>query len=634
MAVSRNLRARALAAPLLLVAVFGTAALAAPPTVVGVTAAIVNDVRIKGAAARQFAKAALRQRVALADQVQTGTSSRLQLLLLDQSKFTVGPNARLTIDRFVYDPSGGSLSASVAKGAFRFMSGKSSPSKQATINSPSASIGIRGTLLDGAVGQLAVDIARGERDLRGNLRHDPATATLVVLRGPGPRRQGNDRVGAIDVTGGGKTVTLDRPLQAAYVPHAGATPITFTISSPGLARLNDLLFEPQSVLYDPNAAPFIPPPGSDGPNYDSYDRPPPPPPGMLDGGPRFNGGGYIPSIPNLNGYRGNVPPPRDRPTNQRGQNQSTVPGTSPPPPATNNNNSVTTQPPPNQQGTRLYLPEDKPSPPPPTGDTPQSSVPTGNPATGGGYTRPGRTRSVAPPPTTGVTGNQPPPSDPTGSAGDPTGLRTPQTDPGGSLKPTGSPGRPGRPSRNQDLVPTGKPTYDQPVKDPTGAPPPQAEAGGPFKPTGSSGKPGKPAHTGDIVPASKPTFGQPVNAPPGAPPTQADAGGPIKPPGSSGKPGKGSTSPPPTQADPYGPTGPTVSLGKPDRPTRTGGFAPTGKPVATQPGKGSTSPPPTQADADGSLEPIGTAKPAGKPVLKRAGRSPGRSPGKPPQVVR
>jgi hypothetical protein len=325
---------RAAAVPLLVLALIGSSVAAAPPAVVGIAAAVVKDVRIKGAAARQFARAALLQRVALADQVQTGNASRLQLLLLDKSKFTVGANARLTIDRFVYDPSGGSMSASIAKGAFRFMSGRSGGRKLSAIGTPAATIGIRGTLIDGAVGEEAIAIARGERGIRGDLGHDPASATLVVLRGPGRNRQGNDSVGAIDVTAGGTTVTLDSPLEAAYVPHAGAAPIKFTISSPGIARLNDMLLEPREVLSDPNAPgqPYMAQPERERPDY--YDRGPR---GGFDegGGPRGDGGGYGPGgIPGLNGLP-NTPDRPDRDRRQpRGQTQAPT-GTTSTPPSTN-----------------------------------------------------------------------------------------------------------------------------------------------------------------------------------------------------------------------------------------------------------------------------------------------------------
>lgn len=211
---------------------------AAGPAIVGSVAALRNQVSVRAAAAAQPRPAVLSQRMALGDQVQTGDRSHMQLLLLDRSSFTVGQNARLTIDRFVYDPGGGSFSATVAKGALRFMSGGGHGKGGAQIRTPVATIGIRGTIVDAVVGEEAVAIARHEPALNG-VGGDPATASLIVLRGPGPR---DPRPGAISVTAGGKTVELDRPLLAVYVPEPGAAPIgPFTISLPGQAALNNLI---------------------------------------------------------------------------------------------------------------------------------------------------------------------------------------------------------------------------------------------------------------------------------------------------------------------------------------------------------------------------------------------------------
>lgn len=222
----------------------GAAFAVAKPQVVGINAAVLNDVRISNAIAPQPRPAVLRQRVALADKIQTGQRSQLQVLLLDKSVFTVGANARLTIDRYIYDPNGGrSFTASVAKGAFRFMSGRSDRGGNSSINTPIAAIGIRGTLVDGVVGADAIAIASGERAIDGNIRSDPATASLIILRGPGRRTQGNVLPGAITVTAGGRTVALDQPMLAAYVPAPGMAPIgPFAISLEGLARVQDLIF--------------------------------------------------------------------------------------------------------------------------------------------------------------------------------------------------------------------------------------------------------------------------------------------------------------------------------------------------------------------------------------------------------
>jgi hypothetical protein len=220
------------------------AGIAAAPQVVGINAAVLNDVRIRSAGTPQPRPAVVRQRVALADQIQTGQRSQLQVLLLDKSVFTVGANAQLMIDRFVYDPaSGKSFAASVAKGAFRFMSGRSDRGGNASVNTPVATIGIRGTIFDGVVGPDAIAIASGERGIDRSIRGDPATASLIILRGPGKRTQGKALAGATTVTAAGQTVSLDQPLLAAYVPARGVAPIgPFTISLSGLARVQALIF--------------------------------------------------------------------------------------------------------------------------------------------------------------------------------------------------------------------------------------------------------------------------------------------------------------------------------------------------------------------------------------------------------
>jgi FecR protein len=217
---------------------------ATTPQVVGIASAVLNDVRIRPANVRQPHHAAVRERVALADYVETGQLSQLQVLLLDRSAFIVGANARLTIDRYVYDPAGDrALGATIAKGAFRFMSGGADRGGQSSINTPIATLGIRGTIVDGIVGDDAVAIARFETAIDQNITSDPENASLIVLRGPGRRTQGSAIAGVVSVTASGETVVLDRPMLAAYVPAPGMAPIgPFFISRDGLSRINALLF--------------------------------------------------------------------------------------------------------------------------------------------------------------------------------------------------------------------------------------------------------------------------------------------------------------------------------------------------------------------------------------------------------
>jgi hypothetical protein len=212
---------------------------------VGVTAVVRNNVQITTAAKPALHRAAVRETMSLGNEVVTGASSMTQLLLLDKTSFTVGSSARVRIDRFVYDPSAkaSSVTASVAKGAFRFMS---SPAlhrgkDKSGVRTPVASIGIRGTIFEGVVGADAIRIAKAEAGVPKPFDADEETATLVVLRGPGRNAQGVQR-GAIDVTVGDSVIPIDDAGMALFIPGPGKAPIgPFRLSNKGIAVLRDLL---------------------------------------------------------------------------------------------------------------------------------------------------------------------------------------------------------------------------------------------------------------------------------------------------------------------------------------------------------------------------------------------------------
>lgn len=230
-------------------AAFAAASMTASPVLaqanaVGINAAIRNKVQIRSG--RQAKPAVLRARVLLNDEVTTGAASQLQILLLDRTTFTVGANARVAVDRFVYDPRSNSRSTgvSVTKGAFRFMSGRNlgRPSGPVSVRTPVATIGIRGTIFEGVVGEDAIRIASQEPAVGKKVKAKKEEASLIVLRGPGSRTQGDVRPGAIDVTGGARMVVLDRPGLAVYAPREGAPLIgPFQISPAGLMALQSLL---------------------------------------------------------------------------------------------------------------------------------------------------------------------------------------------------------------------------------------------------------------------------------------------------------------------------------------------------------------------------------------------------------
>lgn len=209
-------------------ALAAVAALPAAAQTVGVNAVVVNDVRMKTEANPAVHRAAVKERVSLGNDIATGPSSRLQVLLLDRTNFTVGANARLKVDRFVYDPnrSASSVGLSVTRGAFRFMSGKplhANPG-QSQINTPVASIGIRGTIVELAVGADALSVI-GHQPGLPTFTADPEAATLVFLRGPGAAAQGGEQQGAIDVTAGGTTGSISGSGQAFFIPGPGQAPV-------------------------------------------------------------------------------------------------------------------------------------------------------------------------------------------------------------------------------------------------------------------------------------------------------------------------------------------------------------------------------------------------------------------------
>jgi hypothetical protein len=81
--------------------------------------------------------------------ITTGVNDRAHLLFLDGSSLTVGPQARLTIDTFVYDPAvkKGDLAVRATEGVFRFVGGKISKTRPVSIVTPSASLTIRGGIM-------------------------------------------------------------------------------------------------------------------------------------------------------------------------------------------------------------------------------------------------------------------------------------------------------------------------------------------------------------------------------------------------------------------------------------------------------------------------------------------------------
>ncbi|HET7210361.1 MAG TPA: FecR family protein [Methyloceanibacter sp.] len=104
--------------------------------------------------------------VHMKDELTTGAGARLQVTFRDNTILTLGENARLVIDRYVYEPGSGigETVLQAAAGAFRFATGRMGhlKDKNILVVTPVAQIGVRGTEfwggpIDGAYGVFLIE---------------------------------------------------------------------------------------------------------------------------------------------------------------------------------------------------------------------------------------------------------------------------------------------------------------------------------------------------------------------------------------------------------------------------------------------------------------------------------------------
>ncbi len=203
--------------------------LAAAPTApvaesVGVTINVRNLATI---AAPPNAPRPLRDKasVRVRDVISTGARSAVGVRLADETLFSVGANARVEIDAFVYDRtrSASRMSLNFIKGAFRFVSSKATHAYpgQNAITTPIGVIGIRGTVVTGVIGPEALAYYRKANPDVAQTPTDAETATLIILSDAG---EGDPASGGIDVIADGKVTALRKAGQALYFPRRGDRP--------------------------------------------------------------------------------------------------------------------------------------------------------------------------------------------------------------------------------------------------------------------------------------------------------------------------------------------------------------------------------------------------------------------------
>jgi hypothetical protein len=119
---------------------YGQASAASP---IGSVSRVQNEARVGGA------NAAVGTSVHMGDALQTGANARLEVTFVDNTRLTLGENARVVIDRYVYNPdrSIGAMALKSTRGALRFATGKISQmdQKNVTVATPAAALAVRGT---------------------------------------------------------------------------------------------------------------------------------------------------------------------------------------------------------------------------------------------------------------------------------------------------------------------------------------------------------------------------------------------------------------------------------------------------------------------------------------------------------
>jgi hypothetical protein len=153
---------------------------------VGVVSKVQSPAQIGGATAVVGAP------VHMSDRLRTGAGARLEVTFNDKSLLTLGENANVVVDRYVFDPNKSSAQVvlNATQGAFRFAGGKIEQMNQKNIvvNTPNAALAVRGTHfwagpIDGKYGVLLLSGNVGVKNRAGSVTlARPGMGTDIPLK--------------------------------------------------------------------------------------------------------------------------------------------------------------------------------------------------------------------------------------------------------------------------------------------------------------------------------------------------------------------------------------------------------------------------------------------------------------------
>ena len=112
-----------------------------------VTIEHVSAVVVQANLASQASQTKVGDLVYQGDVVRTGSDGRVSINFADGTSFNLSNNANMVLNEFVYDPNGKSNSTlfNLSKGAFTFVAGKIAKTGDMKVETPVATMGIRGT---------------------------------------------------------------------------------------------------------------------------------------------------------------------------------------------------------------------------------------------------------------------------------------------------------------------------------------------------------------------------------------------------------------------------------------------------------------------------------------------------------
>ena len=198
-------------------------------TQAGVSAAVRGQVEVYAIDDDTGRQANSGEDIFLGDEIASYEDAGMQLMLLDETIFTIGADTDITIDDFVYDPAtgAGEVAASVTKGVFRFVTGNIAQGdpEDMTVDLPVGTIGIRGTI---------------------GMAHFIDGHWVIVLLGPGVGNNADERAGALSVSAQSQTVDLTRARYGTIIEPGLPPAPPFLFSAAQIAAILGALGSPPS----------------------------------------------------------------------------------------------------------------------------------------------------------------------------------------------------------------------------------------------------------------------------------------------------------------------------------------------------------------------------------------------------